>query len=210
VYVVTIGAAVGAALAVVVVVLWIGRGEGDGHAADPVQADAGVQAPLTVDQATASIDAGTLPVPDAATVVALLEDDAGSPEPTLDVAAAPETQPLAPDAGVALPKLVRVKLEGLPEGAAATLDGKSVDAQFEVEASAAMRLLEVTARGYKPFRRELAIEEQTAIQVTMERRVSPPRDGGTPPPLPDAGGPPAVQDAGRPGETGFAPNPFGG
>jgi serine/threonine-protein kinase len=209
VYAVTIGAAVAAALAVVIVVLWIGRGESDGHAADPVRADAGAQVPSTVDQATASIDAGTLPVPDAATVVALVQDDAGSPEPTRDVAATPETQPPGPDAGVASPKLVRVKLEGMPEGAAATLDGKSVEAEFEVEASAALRLLEVTARGYKPFRRELAIEEQTAIQVTMERRVSPPRDGGTPP-VPDAGGPPAVQDAGRRGETGFAPNPFGG
>jgi hypothetical protein len=210
VYAVTIGAAVAAAVAVVAVILWIGRGEGDGRAADPVPADAGVEVSSTVDQATASLDAGALPVPDAAIVVALAEDDAGSPSPTLDVVAAPETQPPGPDAGVTPPKLVRVKLEGMPEGAQATLDGKSVAAEFEVEASATVRLLEVTAHGYKTFHRELAIEEQTAIQVTMERRVSPPRDGGAPPPVPDAGGSPAGQDAGHRGETGFAPNPFGG
>jgi hypothetical protein len=135
------------------------------------------------------------PGPDAASA-----DDAAGPAPA---EATPDASPpidVAGDEADGKPP-ARVVLEGLPPEATATLDGRPVGNVFEIEASETPRRLEIVARGWKTWRRELRIAADLTLQVHMERRDPGvgPLDAGTAPGPADAeaGAPPvdAATDA---------------
>jgi hypothetical protein len=206
VYAVATVVAVFAALGVVALLTLFGRGGDDRRGAPPVPPDSVLQAVP-----------GGGDAPAADVVPADIAVDAGGPD---IVVVAAETLPYGDADAVAA--RARVVLRGLPVGAKATLDGKPVDGEFEIEPSDSLRMLEVTGRGWKPYRRELRIVADLVVELQLERRAGAgePTDAGSvpppdvaepppPPPPPADAGPAASPDAGARDTVGFVPNPFG-
>ncbi|MFO8071494.1 MAG: serine/threonine-protein kinase [Polyangia bacterium] len=61
-----------------------------------------------------------------------------------------------------------IALEGLPDGARVTVDGREVEAPIVLPASGDEVLLSVTAGGFEPFSRKLVADRDRSVEVEME------------------------------------------
>ncbi|MDI7268231.1 MAG: hypothetical protein QME96_09585, partial [Myxococcota bacterium] len=108
--------------------------------------------------------------------------------------------------------LATIELIGMPRGARATVDGRSVDAVFELEVSDELHTLRVETPEKKLFVHRFRARKDTTILVSMRQRAGGgPVDGtgaAAERPAPDAGAA-APADAGRVRDVGQMANPFG-
>lgn len=93
----------------------------------------------------------------------------GSSATSSEVLEAAAASPVASLEPSQVPARATVRLEGLPPGARATLDGRPVEAVFTVEVSDATHTLRVTQPGRRPFVRQLRITQDLVVPVQLER-----------------------------------------
>lgn len=202
------GLASAAAVAVVVALVFAFRGGGGSSGTSSSAASSGASAaaptlpapPAIPPAPSPPVVAPSVPEPVVPTVALLTgEPDAGAASPGTPSAVEPDASAPAADTVAAPSPMVRITLQGLRPGAAVRAAGQPVDGDVvELPLGELAVPIEVTLRGYEPFREEVVPSADRTVTVRWRRA-----GGGTPTvaAAPDAG----PRDAGTGGTTDARP-----
>jgi serine/threonine protein kinase len=135
----------------------------------------------------------------------------GSAPETDGAAPSPPSSALAADPALLAPTapvfgLIRIEIDGLPDGARIALDGRELASPFETERTGEPAILSVAADGYFPLTRAVVLDRDLRLSLAMDR-LEPESEAGPARPAAKA---PRKKHAGGGGRGVWADNPFGG